>query len=68
MKLSIKAIESIIKEATEVGKAKKAADGGGLYLEVTQSGGTYWRMKYRFMDKEKRLALGVYPHISLAEA
>lgn len=46
----------------------KLFDGGGLYLEVTASGGRYWRMKYRHGGKEKRLAFGVYPEVSLAEA
>lgn len=46
----------------------KHADGLGLYLEVTSAGGRYWRMKYRFVGKEKRLAFGVYPEVSLAEA
>ncbi|PUA29869.1 MAG: hypothetical protein B0W54_04795 [Cellvibrio sp. 79] len=32
------------------------------------NGSKYWRMKYRFGGKEKRLALGVYPLISLASA
>lgn len=39
-----------------------------MYLEVTAAGGKYWRLKYRFLGKEKRLALGVYPAVSLAEA
>jgi hypothetical protein len=39
-----------------------------MYLEVTAAGGKYWRMKYRYAGKEKRLALGVYPVVSLAEA
>jgi integrase len=39
-----------------------------LYLEVTQAGGKYWRMKFRHGGKEKRLALGVYPDVSLAQA
>ena len=43
-------------------------DGHGLYLEVTERGGRYWRLKYRFGGKEKLLALGVYPEVSLAEA
>ena len=43
-------------------------DGAGLYLELTQAGGKYWRMKYRFGGKEKRLAFGVYPAVSLAQA
>ena len=36
-------------------KAYKLADGAGLYLEVVPSGSRYWRMKYRFNGKEKRL-------------
>jgi hypothetical protein len=48
-------------------KPYKMADGGGLYLEVDPSGGKYWRFKYRF-PKEKRISLGVYPDVSLAQA
>jgi integrase len=44
------------------------ADGQGLYLEVLPNGGKYWRLKYRFGGKEKRLALGVYPEVTLAKA
>lgn len=60
--------------ATAVRNAKprertyRLADGGGMYLEVTPTGGTYWRMKYRFNGKEKRLAIGVYPDTGLAGA
>lgn len=51
------------------GKAHaRFADSGGLYLEVLPNGGKYWRMKYRYAGKEKRLALGIYPKVSLAEA
>lgn len=46
----------------------KHFDGGGLYLEVTAAGGRYWRMKYRFGGKEKRLAFGVHPTVGLKEA
>jgi hypothetical protein len=46
----------------------KHFDGGGLYLEVTAAGGRYWRLKYRFGGKEKRLAFGVYPEVSLKTA
>jgi hypothetical protein len=46
----------------------KHFDGGGLYLELTKAGGRYWRMKYRHGGKEKRLALGVYPAVSLKDA
>ncbi len=43
-------------------------DANGLYLEVHPSGGKWWRLKYRVHGKEKRLALGVYPAVSLKQA
>lgn len=49
-------------------KPGKHADGGGLYLEVTPAGGKYWRLKYRYGGKEKRLAFGVYPGVGLKDA
>lgn len=49
-------------------KAYKLSDGGGLYLLVNTNGSRYWRLKYRVAGKEKLLALGVYPDVSLAEA
>jgi len=49
-------------------KSYRLAAGGGLYLEVTPTGAKYWRWKYRFGGKEKRLALGVFPEVSLAQA
>ena len=49
-------------------KPGKHFDGLGLYLEVTGAGGRYWRMKYRYAGKEKRLAFGVYPEVPLREA
>jgi integrase len=49
-------------------KAYKLTDEKGLFLFVTPSGGKYWRFKYRFGGKEKKLAFGVYPEVSLAEA
>jgi integrase len=48
----------------KLGKRTKLSDGGGLYLDI-QPSGRYWRMKYRFDGKEKTLALGVYPDVSL---
>ncbi len=45
----------------------KHADGGGMYLLVKR-GGKYWRMNYRYANKRKTLALGVYPAVSLAKA
>jgi integrase len=50
------------------GKAFKLFDSGGLYLELGPAGGKYWRWKYRFAGKEKRLAFGVYPDVSLKAA
>ncbi|MFN3700399.1 MAG: tyrosine-type recombinase/integrase [Alphaproteobacteria bacterium] len=49
-------------------KPYKMADGGGMYLEIMPNGSKYWRMKYRWLGKEKRLALGIYPTIGLAQA
>lgn len=46
----------------------KKFDGGGLYLEITKDGRKYWRQKYRYAGKEKRLSHGVYPEVSLSEA
>ena len=43
-------------------------DGGGLFLLVTPSGGKLWRFKYRYDGKQKLLALGAYPEVSLADA
>ena len=44
------------------------ADGGGLYLNVQPDGAKYWRLKYYYVNKEKLLAIGVYPLVSLADA
>jgi hypothetical protein len=52
---------------TPDGKPKKHTDGGGLYLLVSIVG-KYWRYDYRFFDKRKTLAIGVYPDVSLKEA
>lgn len=49
-------------------KPYKLSDGGGLYLLVNPNGSRYWRLKYRVAGKEKLLALGVYPDVTLAEA
>ncbi|EOY9140638.1 tyrosine-type recombinase/integrase, partial [Escherichia coli] len=49
-------------------KSYKLFDGGGLYLQVEPNGSRYWRMKYRFAGKEKRLSFGVYPTVTLADA
>lgn len=56
------------KNAKPLDKPYKLFDGGGLYLEVLPNGGRYWRLKYRVHGKEKCIALGVYPAVSLPEA
>src|SRR5574337_1274134 len=56
------------KNAKPKDKPYRLADEKGLYLEVMPNGSKYFRMKYRFGGKEKRLAFGVYPEISLKEA
>lgn len=57
-----------IKNAKPGSKSRKMFDGLGLYLEVSPKGGKWWRLKYRYAGKEKRLSLGVYPEVSLGEA
>jgi integrase len=57
-----------VKNAKPRDKRYRLADGHGLYLEVMPTGARYWRMKYRFGGKEKRLALGVFPGVSLVDA
>lgn len=64
MKLS----EQKCKNASREKDGSRIWDGGGLYLELHKNGAKYWRMKYRFLGKEKRLAFGVYPTIKLKEA
>src|SRR5208337_2918273 len=64
--MSLKEIH--IRNAKPKSKLYRLFDGGGLYLEVSPTGGKYWRYKYRYAGKEKRLALGVYPDVGLADA
>ena len=66
MKLNARQVET----AKPKDKTYKLADGGGLYLEVSAKGSKYWRMKYRRPTdkKEDRLAFGVWPIVTLAQA
>lgn len=57
-----------VRNAKPAKKAVKLFDDRGLYLEISPSGGKWWRHKYRFERKEKRLSLGVYPDVGLKEA
>jgi integrase len=47
---------------------RKLADGGGLYLLITPEGAKYWRVAYRWRGKQRTLACGVYPAVTLADA
>ena len=57
-----------IKNAKPQVKPIRLFDAGGLYLEIAPSGGKWWRLKYRYQHKEKRLSVGVYPDVSLRDA
>lgn len=57
-----------VKTAKSREKAYKLSDEKGLYLLINTNGSKYWKFKYRFGGKEKKLSLGVYPEVSLAEA
>ena len=57
-----------IKRSKSADEPYKLSDSGGLYMMVTPAGGKLWRWKYRFDGKEKLMALGKYPEISLALA
>jgi len=60
--------DSAIKTAKPKEKPFKLSDGHGLYLEVTPTGSKLWRLKYRIAGKEKKLAIGAYPAVSLQQA
>lgn len=60
--------DKTIKSLVPGDKKTRHFDAGGLYLEVAPSGGKWWRLKFRYGGKEKRLSLGTYPTISLKEA
>ena len=60
--------DTVCRNAKAKEKPYKLFDSGGLYLEVSPTGQRYWRLKYRIFNKEKRIALGIYPATSLVEA
>lgn len=59
--------DTAVRQAKPAEKPRKLSDSGGLYLLVNQAG-KYWRWKYRHGGKEKVMALGVYPDVTLAQA
>ena len=60
--------ETKIRNCKPAEKDYKLADGYGLYLLVTSTGGKLWRFKYRIGGKEKLISLGAYPEVGLADA
>ncbi|HEX2239041.1 MAG TPA: integrase arm-type DNA-binding domain-containing protein, partial [Gammaproteobacteria bacterium] len=65
MALTDKAIQT---KANPADRLFKLFDAHGLFLLVKPNGARYWRLQYRLAGKQKLLALGVYPHVSLREA
>jgi len=57
-----------VRNAKPAEKAVRLFDEKGLYLEIAPNGGKWWRFKYRYLSKEKRLSLGTYPDVSLKDA
>lgn len=57
-----------IKNAKKAEKPYKLYDDAGLFIQISASGGKWWRFKYRFEGKEKLLSLGTYPEVSLKAA
>ena len=55
--------EPKIRNAKLGDKSFKLYDAGGLFLLVQKNGGKWWRLKYRFAGKEKRLSMGTYPDV-----
>lgn len=57
-----------VKNSKAVDKDIKLSDGRGLFILLKPNGSKYWRLAYRFQNKQKTLSLGVYPEVSLFDA
>jgi integrase len=57
-----------VRKAKASSRPRKLSDGGGLHVLIQSTGSKLWRLAYRFAGKQKTLALGVYPTVSLEEA
>ena len=64
----MKLTDTACKKAKAESTQRKISDGGGLYLLIKPGSGKYWRLKYYFLGRERMMALGVYPVVSLADA
>src|SRR5215831_12584398 len=60
--------DATVRNAKPSAKPKKLSDSGGLHVLIQPTGSKLWRLAYRFGGKQKSLALGVYPAVSLEEA
>ena len=60
--------DEFLRSVEPADKPRRFFDGARLYVEISPSGGRWWRFKYRFVGVEKRLSLGTYPDTSLEEA
>ncbi len=60
--------DTVVRNAKARDKTYKLSDSRGLYLQVETNSSKLWRLKYRFLGKEKKLSLGAYPEIGLAQA
>lgn len=60
--------DTAIRTAKANARTQRFFDSGGLYLEIAPTGGKWWRFKYRFEGKEKRISFGVYPEVGLKRA
>jgi hypothetical protein len=57
-----------VRNAKASSRPRKLSDGGGLHVLIQPTGSKLWRLAYRFAGKQKTLALGAYPIVSLEEA
>jgi hypothetical protein len=60
--------DTAIRNAKPSDRPRKLADSGSLHLLVMPSGGRLWRQAYRYLGKQKTLALGGYPEVTLSMA
>ena len=60
--------DTTVRNAKPGKKPVRLFDNDGMYLEISPAGGKWWRLKYRYLGKEKRLSLGVYPKVGLKVA
>ncbi len=57
-----------VEKAKATDKPQKLSDGGGMYLQVQPDGAKYWRMNYRVEGRQKTLAIGVHPDVTVSQA